>query len=219
MLSGNCTEALPIQANVMISGSSAKLIKNGIAPLPFPLPALLNQYWYIRRGERVRVRRHAAFYATIGLTELRLDRSADFSPLPGVLGGLEGCGLKSALLNSIAVLPVGEGQGRGIALMFAPATWTIPEIVRLCESSGRYVFWVAADILPARRKWRVVREGASASAPAAGRQDAALYGSQDGRRYAARPHGKHILRRRRRFPKTIMSRFARPLAHGHNHLA
>src|SRR5205809_7449238 len=36
MLSGNCTEALPIQANVAISGSSAKLIKNDIAPLPFP---------------------------------------------------------------------------------------------------------------------------------------------------------------------------------------
>ena len=36
MLSGNCTEALSIQANVTISGSSAKLIKNGIAPLPFP---------------------------------------------------------------------------------------------------------------------------------------------------------------------------------------
>src|SRR6266516_2970315 len=41
MLSGNCTEILSIQANVTISGSSAKLIKNGIAPHPFPLPALL----------------------------------------------------------------------------------------------------------------------------------------------------------------------------------
>src|SRR6266702_5261903 len=36
MLSGNCTEALSIQANVKISGSSAKLIRNSIAPLPFP---------------------------------------------------------------------------------------------------------------------------------------------------------------------------------------
>ncbi len=54
MLSGNCTEALSIQANVTISGSIAKLIKNDIAPLPFPLPALLKQYWYIKRGERVR---------------------------------------------------------------------------------------------------------------------------------------------------------------------
>src|SRR2546427_2760975 len=51
MLSGHCTEALSTQANVTISGSSAKLIKNGIAPLPFPLPALLKQYWYIKRGE------------------------------------------------------------------------------------------------------------------------------------------------------------------------
>src|SRR6266700_4696316 len=68
MLSGNCTEALSIQANVSISCSSAKLIKNGIAPLPFPLPALLQPYWYIKRGERVRVRGHAQFYATLGLT-------------------------------------------------------------------------------------------------------------------------------------------------------
>ena len=58
MLSGNCAEALSVQANVTITGSSAKLIKNGIAPLPFPLPALLKQYWYIKRGERVRVHCH-----------------------------------------------------------------------------------------------------------------------------------------------------------------
>src|SRR6058998_2055592 len=66
MFSGNCTEALSIQANVTISCCRAKLIKNGIAPLPFPLPALLKQYWYIKRGERVRVRGHAPFYATLG---------------------------------------------------------------------------------------------------------------------------------------------------------
>src|SRR5947208_8171729 len=66
MLSGNCTEASSIQANVTISGSSAKRIKNGIAPLPFPLPAPLKQYWYIKRGERVGVRGHAPFYATLG---------------------------------------------------------------------------------------------------------------------------------------------------------
>src|SRR2546430_14857776 len=36
MLNGNCTESLSIQAHVMISGSSAKLIRNSIAPLPFP---------------------------------------------------------------------------------------------------------------------------------------------------------------------------------------
>jgi len=60
MLSENCTEALSIQANVMISGSSAKLIKNGIAPLP----ALLKQSWHIKRGERVKG--HAPFYAILG---------------------------------------------------------------------------------------------------------------------------------------------------------
>src|SRR6266566_4122183 len=76
MLNGNCTESLSIQANVMISGSSAKLIRNSIAPLPFPLPALLKQYWYIKRGERVRVRGHAPFYATLGSTQQRLGRSA-----------------------------------------------------------------------------------------------------------------------------------------------
>src|SRR5213083_2694575 len=80
MLSGKCTEAFSIQAIVTISGSSAKLIKNGIAPLPFPLPALLKQYWYIKRGERVTclprplrrrqgVRGHAPFYATLGERE------------------------------------------------------------------------------------------------------------------------------------------------------
>src|SRR5207245_11292434 len=68
MLSGNCTEALSIQANVTISGSGAKLINNDIAPLPFPLPALLKQYWCIKREERVRVRGHAPFYATLGFT-------------------------------------------------------------------------------------------------------------------------------------------------------
>jgi len=41
----------------------------------------------------------------IELSELREDRSADFSPLPAVLHGLERGGLKSALLNSTAVHP------------------------------------------------------------------------------------------------------------------
>src|SRR5438034_10179479 len=66
MLGGNCTEALSNQATVTFSGSIAKLIENGIAPLPFPLPALLKQSWYIKRGERVRVRGHAPFYVTLG---------------------------------------------------------------------------------------------------------------------------------------------------------
>src|SRR5207249_10729893 len=74
MLSGNCTEALSVQANMSISGSSAKLIDNDIAPLPFPLPALLKQYWYIKRGERVRVRGHAPFYETLGFTLFRAVR-------------------------------------------------------------------------------------------------------------------------------------------------
>src|SRR5437667_4330257 len=78
MLSGNCTEALSIQANATISGSSAKLIKNGIAPLPFPLPTLLKPYWYIKRGDRVRVRGHAQFYAMLGLT-VRISPRADGS--------------------------------------------------------------------------------------------------------------------------------------------
>src|SRR5438046_5606815 len=37
-------------------------------PLSRSLPALLKQYWYTKRGERVRVRGHAPFYATLGLT-------------------------------------------------------------------------------------------------------------------------------------------------------
>src|SRR2546425_4311437 len=80
MLSGNCTEALSIQANVTISGSSKKLIKNDIAPLPFPLPALLKQYWYIKRGERGRMRGHAPFYATLGYSQSGNGRILE--PLP-----------------------------------------------------------------------------------------------------------------------------------------
>src|SRR6266540_3073461 len=123
MLSGNCTEALSVQANVTISCSSTRLIKNGIAPLPFPsaiesrsadfspqpsspaktagsglksallscrnslnsmavlpfpLPALLQQYWYIQRGERVRVRGHVPFYATLGLSS----KQPTYNPQP-----------------------------------------------------------------------------------------------------------------------------------------
>src|SRR2546428_2514124 len=77
MLSGNCTETLSIQVSVTIPCSRAKLITNGIAPLPFPLPALLKQYRYIKRGERVRVRGHPPFYATLGIihdAEPPLDR-------------------------------------------------------------------------------------------------------------------------------------------------
>src|SRR5258708_27356443 len=82
MLSGNCTEALSIQANVTISCSIAKLIKNGIAPLPFPLPALLKQYWRIKRGERVRGRGQAPFYATLESTQRKQRRRRILSCAP-----------------------------------------------------------------------------------------------------------------------------------------
>src|SRR5439155_2540817 len=88
MLSGNCTEALSIQATVTISGSSAKLIQNGIAPLPFPLPALLKQSWYIKRGERVRVRGHAPFYATLGVTWDSHREATGFGASSSSLGSL-----------------------------------------------------------------------------------------------------------------------------------
>src|SRR6266550_5437655 len=67
MLSGNCTEALSIQANVTISAPAQNSLKMAL-PLSRSLPALLKQYWYIKRGERVRVRGHAPFYATLGFT-------------------------------------------------------------------------------------------------------------------------------------------------------
>src|SRR5437762_7242181 len=51
MLSRNCTEALSIQATVTISGSSAKLIKNDIAPLPFPPRAAKAILVHQARGE------------------------------------------------------------------------------------------------------------------------------------------------------------------------
>src|SRR5438552_7264078 len=43
------------------------------------LPALLKQYWYIKRGERVRVRGHAQFYATLGLTVCRFSGTSPYS--------------------------------------------------------------------------------------------------------------------------------------------
>ena len=42
-----------MQANDTISCCRTKLIKMAAA-LSFPLPALLKQYWYSQRGERVR---------------------------------------------------------------------------------------------------------------------------------------------------------------------
>src|SRR6266446_754264 len=58
----------------------------------------------------------------IELSELQQERSADFSPLPAVLAGPERGGLKSALLNSMAVPPrrgrgwVGTWNGRDVPL-------------------------------------------------------------------------------------------------------
>src|SRR6266566_2622327 len=51
MLSGNCTEALSIQAIVTLSYCSAKLINNGISPLPFPPRAAKAILVHKARGE------------------------------------------------------------------------------------------------------------------------------------------------------------------------
>ena len=61
----------------------------------------------------------------IELSELRQDRSADSSPLPAVWAGPERGGLKSALLNSMAV-----GNGRG-AMLFLMSFALEPEIMTL----------------------------------------------------------------------------------------
>jgi hypothetical protein len=55
----------------------------------------------------------------IELSKLRQDRSADFSPLPAVLAGPERGGLKSALLNSMAV---GQRPGNARATPWEKAT-------------------------------------------------------------------------------------------------
>src|SRR5437867_11146967 len=59
----------------------------------------------------------------IELSALRQDRSADFSPLPAVLAGPERGGLKSALLDSMAVLPGGEGEGKVTLLTSSIPEW------------------------------------------------------------------------------------------------
>src|SRR5437773_1625955 len=76
-------------------------------------PACTRVAWP-RRHELPRTPRQAPVVRGTGstaieLSELRQDRSADFSPLPAVLAGPERGGLKSALLNSMAV-----GTGREI---------------------------------------------------------------------------------------------------------
>ncbi len=65
----------------------------------------------------------------------------------------------------------------------------------MCCLARQYVFTVAAGILPAVEPGilpggmgQLVREGPCDLAPAAGRQDAALYSGQDDRCYAPAPH-------------------------------
>ena len=72
----------------------------------------------------------------IELSELRQDRSADFSPLPSVLAGPERGGLKSALLNSMAVgaQPAYLASVRSIT----PITpFTLSSLENLCWGSRR----------------------------------------------------------------------------------
>src|SRR5437773_8397354 len=79
-------------------------------------PACTRVAWP-RRHELPRTPRQAPVVrgsgsTAIELSELRQDRSADFSPLPAVLAGLERGGLKSALLNSMAVPSLREREPR-----------------------------------------------------------------------------------------------------------
>src|SRR5213595_4101232 len=111
MLRGNGTEALSIQANVMISGSSAKLIKNGIAPLPFPTAIELNTTAGRHRSSPSP--REARTGRGLGRGDFELgQKPSSPRPSPPLLGG-EG-DVRSSLrwLNSMAV---GAGGGfRGV---------------------------------------------------------------------------------------------------------
>src|SRR5881394_4636375 len=104
MLSGNCTEALSVQAHVTIASSSAKFMNNGSAPLRFPLPALLKQYWYSKRGEKVRVRGHAPFYATLGSVHGRPPR-----PCSRALGPRT-CGSRGSVFDCASPLALSVGS-------------------------------------------------------------------------------------------------------------
>ena len=90
------------KATVTISCSSANAIRNGIAPLPFPLPALLKQCWCTKRGERVRVHCHCikrtARDFERGLSSARVpvcDRCLDI--LQARRHSLRSCGINPAL--------------------------------------------------------------------------------------------------------------------------
>src|SRR5437773_413443 len=68
--------------------------------------------------------RRGSIPTAIELSEFRQDRSADFSPLPAVLGAAERGGLKSALLNSmpgiLGPLPARAAWREGVA---NPVSW------------------------------------------------------------------------------------------------
>ena len=80
-------------------------------PSPLSLCSLCSLWLIPHRGvpiqqeETEQTEDRVPFPTAIELSELRQDRSADFSPLPAVLAGPERGGLKSALLNSMAVVP------------------------------------------------------------------------------------------------------------------
>src|SRR3989442_1285592 len=67
---------------------------------------------------------------------------------------------------------------------------SVPLLVCVYRSGGHLACRRAGH--PARRDRRVVPEVTSISHIGSGRQDAALYGSQDGRRYGPEPHAKHV---------------------------
>src|SRR5439155_15661319 len=106
--------------------SSAKLIKNGIAPLPFPLPALLKQYWYIKRGERVRVRGHAPFYATLGSTLRGPPWSRRFTRVDRCRGTLSRAARSVACGENPSCLLHQQRPGRVPRIAWAPSIANVP---------------------------------------------------------------------------------------------
>src|SRR6266542_5653840 len=114
----------------MISCSSTKLIKNGISPLPFPLPALLKQYWYTKRGERVKVRGHAPFYATLGFTQAF--PTGRHSPWDAS-HGLRCCYIFDARTRRDAPACVGSGD----CLVCRECTWRVVAHGHIPTGAGR----------------------------------------------------------------------------------
>src|SRR5882724_11203960 len=104
MLSGNCTEALSIQANVAISGSSARLIKNGIALLPFPTAVELSTAAGRHRSSPSPREARTGRGLGRGVSELGQKPSSP-RPSPPLLGGEGDVGPSRRGLNSMAVSP------------------------------------------------------------------------------------------------------------------